>query len=130
MTKSTTDKGIYIIRHKKSRKCYVGRDVRLPGRARSHFRGGSPNCPLIHNAIQKHGPEAFDLFVIEIPGADHQMLDAYEQIYIRLFQSQSPGGYNLTAGGSTASKSTEHKRKVAEARRGKPLSAAHKQKPK
>ena len=104
-------KGIYIIRHKTTRKCYVGRDSRLPSRSRRHFHGTSPGCALIHNAIQKHGREAFDLFIIEIPGVSDAMLNDYEKVYIRLFQSKSPNGYNQTDGGDGAINPTAEVRK-------------------
>ena len=95
-------KGIYVIRHKTTRKCYVGRDSHLPFRSNKHFRGKCPGCTLIHRAIQKHGREAFDLFIIEIPGASSAMLNDYEKVYIRLFRSKSPYGYNQTDGGDGA----------------------------
>lgn len=91
--------GIYIIRHKKSKKCYVGKDSNLGKRVENHFKGYSKDCKAIHNAIQKHGKEEFEYELIPYPGISQKALSEVERWQIQKNTSHvSQNGYNLNWG--------------------------------
>ena len=92
--------GIYIIRNRDNDKCYVGKDVSLGKRIRRHLTSKEPECKAIHNAIKKHGANAFDVELIHYPNISHDALKAVEMWKIRQLKAhRSQGGYNLTWGG-------------------------------
>ena len=92
--------GIYIIRHRDSGKCYVGKDTDLGNRAKQHLTLKSQGCKAIHNAIKKYGSDAFDVELIPYPNISPKALSEVEKWKIRQLKShKSQGGYNLTWGG-------------------------------
>ena len=105
--------GIYILTSP-SGKQYVGKDKILPSRVRDHLSGNSPQCPAIHDAIQKYGRDAFSVEIIQYPGISHKALNAVERWKIRHLQTLSPLGYNLTEGGDGVIPSEETRQKMIE----------------
>lgn len=98
--------GIYKITNIISNKVYIGQSINIEKRWGAHrtkpFNEKSTqyNSPL-YRAIRKYGLSAFTFEVLEecLPS----MLDQKEQFYIQLYKSNnSDFGYNLTAGGQTA----------------------------
>ena len=100
--------GIYILTNNTNGKQYVGRDLNLPTRITQHINGKSPQCPHIHNAIKKHGPDAFDIEIIEYPGASHEALNAIEKWHITRLNTYH-NGYNGTKGGDGFDSETARK---------------------
>ena len=105
--------GIYILTSP-SGKQYVGKDKILPSRVRDHLSGNSPQCPAIHDAIQKYGSDAFSVEIIQYPGISHEALNAVERWKIRHLQTLSQSGYNLTEGGDGVIPSEETRQKMSE----------------
>ena len=105
--------GIYILTSP-SGKQYIGKDKILPSRVRDHLSGNSPQCPAIHDAIQKYGHDAFSVEIIQYPGISHEALNAVERWKIRHLQTLSPSGYNLTEGGDGVIPSEETRQKMSE----------------
>ena len=90
--------GIYILTSP-SGKQYVGKDANLPSRTKEHLSGKSPQCPAIHDAIQRYGRDAFSVEIIRYPGISEESLSAVERWWIKQLQTLAPSGYNLTDGG-------------------------------
>ena len=105
--------GIYILTSP-SGKQYVGRDVNLPSRAKRHLSGNVPECPRIHNAVKKHGADAFSVEIIQYPSISDEALNAVERWKIRQLQTLAPKGYNLTEGGDSGKCSEETRQKLSE----------------
>ncbi|RKU09553.1 hypothetical protein C6502_12730 [Candidatus Poribacteria bacterium] len=104
--------GLYILTSP-SGKQYVGKDSNLPSRATQHLHG-RPQCPAIHDAIQKYGRNVFSVEIIRYPGISHEALNAVERWWIRRLQTLSPSGYNLTEGGDGVVPSEETRQKMRE----------------
>ena len=99
---------IYIITNVINGKTYIGQTKYLSKRLNEHFTGLCPQCRLIHRAIQKYGKDAF---VVEHFQAPVHMLDGLEIAYIKLLDTMSPYGYNLTTGGDGSYKRSDETRK-------------------
>lgn len=98
--------GIYKITNIISNKVYIGQSINIEKRWSAHrtrpfnTKSTQYNSPL-YRAIRKYGLSAFTFEVIEecLPS----LLDQKEQFYIQLYKSNDLNfGYNLTAGGQTA----------------------------
>lgn len=106
-------------------KSYVGLTTRtMEERLKEHQEPAS-GCRAISNAIQKYGLENFVVDYYECPDDE---LNKHERWMVNLMGTLSPGGYNLREGGGSRGKlSDDTKERIAEAKRGIPLSEAHKQ---
>ncbi len=100
---------IYGIRHKVSGKMYVGQTKRkVETRWKQHMT--DDGCPYIHNALVKHGKDAFDFFVIA--WCIKTELDYNEKKYIQEYNTFGKGrGYNLKTGGADNITFTDETRK-------------------
>lgn len=89
-----------------SGKSYIGQTVKsLQQRARIDGKGYK-NCPVFYRAIEKYGFSAFECQIlkeitIENPQELGKQLDYWEQYYIAFYNTLSPNGYNIRAGGDT-----------------------------
>lgn len=108
---------VYCIVNTTNGKCYVGKTVtNLRRRWWGHVKSanaGSTN--YIHNAIRKHGKDAFDILSLE--ECDDSDLSSLEMMWIRLLATNKIG-YNLTEGGDGIlgfHHSDETRRKISEA---------------
>lgn len=112
--------GIYKIICIESGKSYIGKtEGVIENRVDDHLDGKSPGCRALHSAIQKYGKENFKREILEqnvIP----ELLSDLEMFYIAKFNTISPHGYNLTAGGETGHHSEETIRKRTETLRANP----------
>lgn len=103
---------IYLITHRASGKMYVGQTVR-PLAWRWHEHQTSDYCALLHRAITKYGPEAFDIFVIDDAGSKDE-LDEREVFWMDFLGTRSRKlGYNLREGGASGKHSDESRKRMS-----------------
>lgn len=92
---------IYSIRHKDTKKRYIGRSINPEQRLFQHKSDAKSKTrkthSYLHNAIAKHGIEAFEFEVIA--GTRSEDVGDLEKYYIRWYQTLAPLGYNLREGG-------------------------------
>ena len=94
-----------------SGKCYIGKTIKdVLQRWKQHRKKGS-GCTAIKNAIKKYGWESFTKSVID--WAPEHELDNLERYYIKLHNSMSPNGYNLTVGGDGGRLAEESRKKLS-----------------
>ena len=76
-------------------------------RWKDHIRDANTKnyCRQLNNAINKYGSENFTIEVIK--ECNIYELNYYEEYYIKLYNTLSPNGYNLTSGGSVCRQSEE-----------------------
>lgn len=95
--------GIYIIKNKINKKCYVGQSIDIDKRFKSHINGLDGNYghnPHFQSAWNKYGKDNFEFDVLE-EVEDTNSLDDREKYYISLYDSFNQDcGYNMTPGGS------------------------------
>ena len=104
-------------------KIYVGETSNFKERINKHLQVSkrtSSKKYYFQSALAKYGIDAFEYFIIETFSNEAEALSA-EKLYIRLFNSKVPNGYNLTDGGDGTSgyvHTEEHKQKNREAHLG------------
>lgn len=77
---------------------YVGQALNLYTRTEQHAKAGKRDSVALHAAIQKHGPQAFVIAIIEVCTADE--LDDRERFWIKELNTYlDKQDYNLTPGG-------------------------------
>lgn len=115
---------IYKITNKVNNKIYIGQTkTTLQKRWRRHtWDCTTSNIRMaISHAIKKHGKENFT--IVEIDNASNlEELNEKEEYYIKLYNSMSPNGYNLTSGGKVKLVSEETKIKISLSNKGKKAS--------
>ena len=89
-----------------SGKSYIGQTINsLERRARANGVGYK-HCPVFYKAIQKYGFQNFTCEILKTITEDSlenvgKQLDIWEQYYIDMYNSLSPNGYNIRAGGES-----------------------------
>jgi group I intron endonuclease len=114
---------IYLIKNRITGKEYVGQTIRsLSERWREHCRPSkSKKCTELHNAITKHGREAFVVSVLaETDSLDE--LNRSEAHHIEGRNTITPFGYNLTTGGENYIRSSLTRARMAKASTGRKYS--------
>jgi hypothetical protein len=86
---------IYLIKHKRSTKAYVGQTRDYARRMHQHARVDS-GCRLLRDAIQRDGIDAFDREVLAY--CDAANANRVEAFFIQKHNTVTPGGYNISAG--------------------------------
>ena len=96
-----------------SNKIYVGQTTKtLNERVKGHLKQSS-NCTLLKHAIQKYTWDAMKLeILVECP---NDFLDYYERVFIDVYNSKCPSGYNLDDGGNSNKKRCDETRKAISA---------------
>lgn len=113
---------IYKITNTVNGKAYIGKTVSdaVKTRIPLHLTGSRNGSKLIKNDLAIYGKDAFTYEILH-DGIIPEFLDALEKDAIAKFNTQVPHGYNQNKGGSGKNKHTETtKRKMSEARKGKP----------
>jgi group I intron endonuclease len=99
--------GIYGIVHIESGKIYVGQSNNIAIRVANH-RTPLSGCLCIRRAIQKHGWDAFNVFLLDQVD-DLTKLTEYEQRWINYFESYKPeNGYNISSAADSAMRGRKH----------------------
>ena len=94
--------GIYKITNKINGKSYIGQSINIEKRVREHFwkstcsKDPSFNS-ILHSAVRKYGQENFSWEVLS--QCNYSELDSLEQYYINKYDTITPNGYNILAGG-------------------------------
>ncbi|MGH2362312.1 MAG: NUMOD3 domain-containing DNA-binding protein, partial [bacterium] len=92
---------MYIVRHRISRKAYVGTTVRsVEKRWRDHLNAAfsGRKSSLLHEAIRRDGAELFTVDVVQ-ECQDYETLLEAEKGFIASLGTLDPGGYNIVKGG-------------------------------
>ena len=118
-------KGIYILTCEPTGKSYIGRSFNLEKRVKEHLKGNTKACTLLHNAILKHGKDAFQVNYIIYPKCSNEALNAIEEWKIKQLGTLYPNGYNLTTGGQGWIPTDLTNRKRSESLKGKTKSETH-----
>lgn len=108
---------VYCIDNLINSKQYIGTAVDHTRRWCEHKSGHGSK--ILKAAFKKYGVDNFSFEVIEILPEDEAK--ELEILMIRVFETQAPGGYNITAGGEGATgwlASKETRRKMSESRGG------------
>ena len=103
---------IYLIHNNVNGRQYVGQaaQVGLNGKSRGylqrwkeHKKAAKDSNKLahgvIHRAIAKYGPDKFN--VQKIVSVENRLADGYECMFIEIYRTQIPYGYNVAAGGTS-----------------------------
>lgn len=90
--------GVYVIRHRASRKLYVGTSQDIRRRLAEHSRAGGKH--YLHRALRAHGVSAF-VFCVAAVGTADEMLRLEVEMIAEL-GTFAPAGYNATLGGEGA----------------------------
>lgn len=104
---------IYIVTNKINGKMYVGQTVKsVAKRWRDHCRSTS-RCKALYCAIAKYGEDSFTVREMAI-GYSHSHLNELEDVYVKVFDTLAPNGYNLKDGGGSKGRwSDEIKSKIS-----------------
>lgn len=99
---SPTMAGVYKITHRDSGRCYVGSSSDVCSRWAEHRQLRSPQCRIIHAALKKYGPEAFDFSILETVDASglsssqlRKQLLELETFWLQKVNPFPPHGYNI-----------------------------------
>jgi hypothetical protein len=79
--------------------------VRWLEHCRSAKRHDTKGCLVLNTAIRKYGPEKFT--IIRLMRCKLDVIDLFEQLYIRTHNTMVPNGYNLQSGGTFTKHSEE-----------------------
>ena len=101
---------IYLITNKINGKYYIGQTLSISKNGRKHgtserwkehcynaTKRNRTSCPVLENAIRKHGKETF--FIECVLKCDYGLLNYYEKKFISTYDCIAPKGYNLQEGG-------------------------------
>ena len=107
---------IYIALNQVNGKAYIGQSIyEIDRRRRAHERAAVKGLRHpFYNAIRKYGPDAFEWSILK-DDLEPDELDLYEIAYIRKYNTKSPNGYNMTAGGKRGDKTDDAKEKNRQA---------------
>jgi group I intron endonuclease len=116
---------VYLITNKINGKKYIGQhigdDLQKYWKTKVYLAKYKNRHQALSSAILKYGQENFEIRTIATVGSK-LLLDFYEIVFIEIFNTKSPNGYNLTDGGegtSGWSPDEEHRRKISDAHTGK-----------
>ena len=101
---------IYKITNLKNGRHYIGQTVGSIGRRWNQHITSKKNSPL-YNAFRKYGKESFTIEAI-CSVLDPAHLNDLERYFIVHYNSMHPTGYNLTTGGDSEYRRSEHSKEL------------------
>jgi len=105
---------VYIWKDKRNEMVYVGKSTDYKKRLDGHKAGKQ----FVDKVLHKYGLDNFDVIIEEdIPD---EFLNLIEIGMIQSYQSVYPNGYNFTLGGDGQIPSEETRKKLSDAKKGKP----------
>lgn len=112
--------GIYSIRNKSTNKIYIGCSKNIKDRWKTHCKKLRNRISLINRAIQKYGKDNFEFTILlECPS---MCFNYWEQYYIKIYNTMTPNGYNLTSGGEyKKTYSNETRKKISNSSKGRTI---------
>jgi len=117
---------IYLVTNTINYKKYIGVTISVNPRQRwrRHVSNAKRGCPEpLYQAIRKYGKAAFTFDVI-FYCPDHPSFDLAEEVFIKLFDTRSPNGYNLRAGGRATRHIEASRLKMSQSHTGVPWTRA------
>ena len=122
---------VYMHKNKINDKVYIGQ-TGTSVEDRWQNGKGYKGCTLFERAIKKYGWENFEHIILE-DNLTRQEVGVAENKFITLYDATNPEkGYNISTGGESGhvgvKMSDEARRRMSEARKGKPFSQEHKDK--
>lgn len=108
---------IYKITNNRNGKAYIGQTIHdaVNTRIRDHLAGKGNR--ILKQALAKYGADAFTFEILH-DGIIPEFLNDLEKEAIAKFNTVTPHGYNLTAGGEDGVRSKEARLKISEAKKG------------
>lgn len=98
-------RGVYLIEHRDSGRCYVGWSSDILKRFSEHCSRSLPqaskkhrDAPFLHRAIAKHGTGAFRFALVQLC-SDDASCKRQERLWIATLGTMAPHGFNLSSGG-------------------------------
>lgn len=92
---------IYCITNLINDKKYIGLTIRpIKFRFTEHCKPSRNKLSVLSNAINKYGKENFKIELLHECSSKEE-LQTKEEYYIKLYNTMSPSGYNLTSGGES-----------------------------
>ena len=92
---------IYIITNKINNFKYIGQTSKtIEERWKRHIKDSKSKkygCRLLKNAIVEHGDKNFKLETLIL--CNKSLMNTYESMFINIYNTMSPNGYNLQSGG-------------------------------
>jgi group I intron endonuclease len=91
---------------------YIGQTICTQNRFIQHQSKRS-DCRFIHNIIKKYGWESLEITILQI-GLTLEQANKLETLFIKMFHTLAPNGYNLNMGGDNRTPSEETKRMTSQ----------------
>lgn len=102
---------IYIIKNTNNNKVYIGQTSRtIQARWNQHINAalrGEEQGIILYNAMRKYGIESF--YIAKLEECDIAQLDEREIYWISYYNSITPNGYNIRAGGDDSGRKEVYK---------------------
>ena len=101
---------IYLIQNNVNGKHYVGQTISTLGHRWAQHKNSAKNGSdwVISRAIRKHGKEQFS--IQQLCNVDNGDLDEYEEMFIEMYNSLVPQGYNVRTGGHSSKAAAAYSR--------------------
>ena len=111
--------GVYVFTCLANGKQYVGETVSIRDRMSKHKCCGKKETIPFKEDLEKHGWDAFDVYVEYLPAFDKESLIDLEEQMILKFKTLTPDGYNTKPRGQIINFSEESRRKMSESQTGR-----------
>ena len=110
MSSESDDGCIYVFTNTKTGQRYVGQTWRIKKRLKEHATGRG-YARLLKAAIEKFGMDSFTVKVM-YHSTKQADLNKVERLFIQMFSTQTPYGYNIAAGGNNKGKHSEETKRL------------------